>query len=304
MKHRIGVDLGGTKMEVCVLNQEGAIIHRERTPTPKNDYEGTLRGLRDLVLKAQSTFSIDPQTPVGIGIPGAVSPATGLIKNSNTLVLIGKPLDKDLSRLLQRPVRLANDANCFALSEAIDGVAKNYQSVFGVILGTGCGGGLVFDKKIIVGRNAIAGEWGHCALPWANSEEWERGACYCGRKLCNEMFLSGTGIHRDHLVRTKESKTVQQIVEAYRHGDLGARQTMRSFFDRLSRSLSQVINLFDPDAIVFGGGVSNVTEIYSEIPKYLKKYVFSDAIDTQFFQAQYGDSSGVRGAAWLFEDAP
>jgi fructokinase len=300
MKHRIGVDLGGTKIEVCVLNPHGAIVHRERAPTPKSGYDAILGALAELVLKAQNTLQLDPQTPVGVGIPGAVSPSSGLIKNSNTLCLIGRPLDKDLEERLARPVRLANDANCFALSEAMDGAAKNQASVFGVIVGTGCGGGLVFEKQIIVGRNAIAGEWGHCALPWPTIEEWTREICYCGRKLCNELFLSGTGIQKDHWLRSKEKKTVQEIVEGFRSGDAAACETIEVFFDRMSRALSQVMNLFDPSVIILGGGVSNISELYEEIPKGLTKYVFTDSIETPILPAQYGDSSGVRGAAWLF----
>ncbi|MGE3973833.1 MAG: ROK family protein [Bdellovibrionales bacterium] len=300
MKHRVGVDLGGTKIEICVLDMSGNILYRERVPTPKNDYARILNALKDLVNTAQSLIGFDEKIGVGIGIPGAVSPRTGLIKNSNTLCLIGKPLAKDLELLLHRPVRLANDANCFALSEATDGVAQIFNSVFGVILGTGCGGGLVFEKKIIVGGNAIAGEWGHCALAWPTEEEWKREACYCGKRLCNELYLSGTGIEKEYFLKSQKKKTVQEIHEAFHQKDAAAMQTLELFFDRIARALSQVINVFDPEAIVLGGGVSNMQEIYSEVPARLQQYAFSDGISTRLLQAKYGDSSGVRGAAWLF----
>ena len=297
--YRLGVDLGGTKIEIVAIDPSGAIQFRKRTSTPQGDYEGTLNAIKSLVEDAEKAISVS-NLSVGVGMPGAISPHTKLIKNSNSLCLIGKPLDKDLEKVLNRPVKLANDANCFALSEAIDGAGKNAKTVFGVILGTGCGGGLVVDKKALEGHNAICGEWGHNALAWPTELEWKHGTCYCGKKLCNELYISGTGISNDHLLVTRNKLRARDIDDLASKGDLACEETMQRFEDRLARALSQIINVFDPDIIILGGGVSNLKRIYKEVPRLLEKYVFSDEVRTPIVPAQYGDSSGVRGAAWLW----
>jgi predicted NBD/HSP70 family sugar kinase len=269
---RIGVDLGGTKIEAIVLDDADAEKYRRRVPTPQGDYEGTLDAISGLVKDIEKTLGL--KAPVGIGTPGAISPATGLLKNSNSLCLIGKPLDRDLEKRLGRPVRLANDANCFALSEAMDGSAAGARVVFGVILGTGVGGGIVVDGKILVGPNGIAGEWGHNPLPWPRDDERPGPACYCGRNACIESFLSGPAFKRN--------------------------PDLPRYEERLARALASVINLLDPDVIVLGGGVSNEPTLYAAVPKLWKPWVFSDDVRTRLVKAKYGDSSGVRGAAWLF----
>jgi len=300
MQYRLGIDLGGTKIEAIILAADGAVAFRKRVSTPKGNYQGTLEAIASLIHEGETQLQIGTPLPLGLGMPGAVSPITKLVKNSNSLCLIGKPLDKDLENLLRRPVRLANDANCFALSEACDGVGKNYSTVFGIILGTGCGGGLVVDKKILSGCNAIAGEWGHNALPWPTKEEAQVEKCYCGKTLCNELFISGTGLEKDYFRTYQQKLSAEEIVQQFQSGSHQAEKSLDMLLDRMARALSQVINLFDPDAVVFGGGLSNYDGIYTKLPAKLSQYVFSDEIHTPLLKAQYGDSSGVRGAAWLF----
>ncbi|WP_303722958.1 ROK family protein [Malonomonas rubra] len=290
---RIGIDLGGTKTEIIVLDEQGEIRLRRRVPTIRGDYDATLRSLHELVTSAET--EIGHRCSVGIGIPGVTSPATGLIKNANSTWLIGKPFEEDLQKLLQRPLHLANDANCFALSEAVDGAAAGAQNVFGVILGTGVGGGIVIDGKVLNGCNAIAGEWGHNPLPWPQAEELPGPKCYCGRCGCIETFLSGPGLMADHLLHTGQKRSGEEIATRTE----GA-ASLRRHAHRLARALASVINLLDPDFIVLGGGLSNIESLYSEVPKLWQMYVFSDQVTTRLVRNLHGDSSGVRGAAWLW----
>lgn len=294
---QIGVDLGGTKIEAVALDEAGAERYRRRVPTPQGDYEGTLQAIASLVRDIDENLGLKKTVPVGVGTPGTVSPATGLIKNSNSAALIGKPLDKDLAALLGRPVRLANDANCFALSEAVDGAAAGASVVFGVILGTGVGGGVVVDGKIVVGANAIAGEWGHNPLPWPNADELPGPPCSCGRRGCIESFLCGPGMARDH---GKKGTTAQEIARLADAGDAEANKTLERYEERLARALAHVMNILDPNVIVLGGGLSNVERLYASVPRLWGRFVFSDRVDTRLVRAKHGDSSGVRGAARLF----
>jgi fructokinase len=271
---RIGVDLGGTKTEAAALDEGGSILARRRIPTPRGDYRATLLAIRDLVAAVEAEAG--GSGSVGVGIPGTISPATGLVKNANSTWLIGKPLQADLEEALGRPVRLANDANCFALSEAVDGAAAGLSVVFGVILGTGVGGGIAVEGRVLTGPNAIAGEWGHNPMPWPEADEWPGPACWCGRTGCIETLLSGPAFERDGR-------------DPDRHAD------------RLARALAMVLNLLDPDAIVLGGGLSNLESLYREVPARWERWAFSDRITTPLLPPRWGDSSGVRGAAWLWE---
>ncbi len=292
---RIGVDLGGTKIEIALLEADGTISLRRREWAPSGDYQATVRAIAKLVEGVESERGIFAS--VGVGIPGSISPSTGLVQNANSTWLIGKPFDIDLGKALRRTVRVANDANCFALSEAVDGAGSGYDSVFGVILGTGAGSGIVFGRKVHVGRHAIAGEWGHNPLPWPNDNERPGFECYCGRRGCIETFISGPGIARDH-----GGSDAASIAAAARAGDPRAVATMERYFDRAARSLAHVINLIDPDAIVLGGGLSNIDALYTELPRRLPAYIFSGADSPPILKNQHGDSSGVRGAAWLWPD--
>ena len=283
---RIGIDLGGTKIEALALEGDGREVFRKRIPTPRGDYAATIAAVRSLVEE------IGPGS-VGVGIPGAESRATGLIKNANSTWLIGKPLARDLEAALGRPVRLENDANCFALSEAVDGAGKDAAVVFGVILGTGVGGGIVVDRKVIRGVNAIAGEWGHNPLPLPAGADLPLPACYCGRNGCIETYLSGPGLSRDHQQSTGARLRAEEVVLH--------EETMKRYEERLARALASVINVLDPDVIVLGGGMSNVRRLYTEVPRVWTRYVFSDRVATRLAPPVHGDSSGVRGAAWLWE---
>ena len=297
---QIGVDLGGTKTEAVALDGEGRIVARKRVPSPQGDYEATLCNIRDLVkdveLEAGSIGS------VGVAIPGTVSPATGLVKNANSTWLIGKALDQDLASTLDRPVRLANDANCFALSEAVDGAAAGANVVFGVIIGTGVGGGIAVAQKALTGPNAIAGEWGHNPMPWPEKTEWPGVRCYCGKQGCIETFVSGTGMARDHALVTGEAITAEQIIHLAEDGNDAANETLARYERRLAKSLATILNVLDPDVIVLGGGVSNVKRLYKNVPPLIAEYSFSDEISTPVVQNKHGDSSGVRGAAWLWQN--
>ena len=298
---RIGIDLGGTKMEGIVLDDAGAIPFRERRPTPRDDYAGTVEAIVDLVRTAERT--VGRTATVGIGMPGAISPATGLVKNANSTWLIGHPLDRDLEQRLGRPVRLANDANCFALSEASDGAAAGADVVFGVIVGTGCGGGVVVRGHVLTGPNAIAGEWGHNPLPWPTSDEYPGPPCYCGKHGCLETFLSGPGLARDYTTSAGLSPrgiTGAAVVERAGAGDAVAAAALERYAHRLARGLATVINVLDPDVIVLGGGVSNVGMLYEAVPRWLGEFVFSDRVTTRLVPPVHGDASGVRGAAWLW----
>ena len=292
---RLGVDLGGTKIEIVALADDNSELLRRRIPAPRGDYIATLAAVTGLVRDVEA--GLGERGSVGIGIPGAESPATGLIKNANSTWLIGHPLRKDLERDLKREVRLANDADCFALSEATDGAAAGANVVFGVILGTGVGGGIIVHGRALAGANAIAGEWGHNRLP-GDESHWP--ACYCGRAGCVETFLSGPGLQQDHERETGALATPEQIVERARTGDAECDATLRRYEKRLARALAEVINILDPDAIVLGGGLSNLDRLYANVPKLWGKYVFSDRVETKLVKNLHGDASGVRGAAWLW----
>ena len=284
---RIGVDLGGTKIEAIVL-ANGRETFRKRMPTPRGDYEATLAAVAALAREA------GPGT-VGVGIPGALSLVSGLVKNANSTWLIGRPLKEDLERALERPVRVANDANCFALSEAIDGAGKGARAVFGVILGTGVGGGIVIDGKALVGCNAIAGEWGHNPLPLPGPMDLPLPACYCGRAGCIETYLSGAALEREHAALTGQIRNAKDIA-------LMDTDALGRYAERLARALAGVINVLDPDVIVLGGGLSNIERLYTDVPRLWQRYVFSDHVATRLVRHLHGDSSGVRGAAWLWND--
>lgn len=298
---RIGIDLGGTKIEAIVLAPDGDIPFRRRVATPRGDYDGTIEAIASLVGEAEA--AIGCAASVGIGMPGAISPATGLVKNANSTWLNGRPLDRDLAARLGRPVRLANDANCFALSEASDGAAAGAPVVFGVIVGTGCGGGVVVNGQVLTGPNAIAGEWGHNPLPWPRDDERPGPPCYCGKSGCLETFLSGPGLARDyalHMGREAGSITAPEVVARAEAGEAAAREALQRYADRMARGLATVINVLDPDVIVLGGGMSNVRMLYDTVPQLLEQYVFSDHVAVRLVPPKHGDSSGVRGAAWLW----
>lgn len=295
----IGIDLGGTKIEGALMAPDGALLARPRTPTPRGDYAATLEVVAGLVerLEAQAPEAARPLS-VGVGMPGALSRRTGLVKNANSTWLIGRPLDRDLAARLGRPVRVANDADCFALSEAVDGAAAGAGVVFGVILGTGVGGGVVVDGRPLPSPNGIAGEWGHNPLPWADPQTDPAHPCYCGKRGCIETYLSGPGF-----AAHAGGADAAAVVAAARAGEPAAAAALDLYCDRLARGLAGVINLLDPDVIVLGGGMSHVTELYERTPVHWKKYVFSDYIDTRLTPPMHGDSAGVRGAAWLWREA-
>jgi len=301
MRHpafRIGIDLGGTKIEVIALSASGSLLARRRVATPKGNYELTVRAIVDLVSAIEK--ELGASGTVGIGTPGAISPATGLIKNANSTALIGHALDKDLSFALDREVRLSNDANCFALSEAVDGAAAGAEIVFGVIIGTGTGGGIVIRGRILTGVNAIAGEWGHNPIPWPRQEELPGPQCYCGRQGCLETFLSGPGLSRDFRDASGTHLEPPQIVRLAEANDQAAETCFSRYEDRLARGLAHVINILDPQVIVLGGGMSNIQRLYQRIPRLWNRYIFSDRVDTKLVRPIHGDSSGARGAAWLW----
>ncbi len=297
---RIGVDFGGSKIEAIALDGAGHELLRRRVPSPQSGYAATLDAVVALVGSIES--EIGQRGSLGIGIPGAISPATGLVKNANSTWLIGHPLDRDLCERLGRPVRLANDADCFALSEAVDGAGAGASVVFGAILGTGVGGGLVIDGKSLAGANAIAGEWGHNSLPWPNDDERPGPACYCGRSGCVETFLSGPGLARDHEEAGGRALAPADIDALARDGDTAAEASLARYEDRLARALAAIINIVDPEVIVLGGGVSNLSRLFGNVPRLWEPFVFSDRVDTRLAAARHGDSSGVRGAAWLWPE--
>lgn len=296
---RIGIDLGGTKIEALAMGDGGRELLRLRRATPP-DYDGTLAAIAGLVDEVETTLAA--RGTVGVGMPGTISPASGLVKNANSTWLLGRPLGTDLARLLGRDVRLANDANCFALSEASDGAAAGAACVFGVIVGTGTGGGIVMNGRVLTGPNAVAGEWGHNPLPWPGPDERPGPACWCGKKGCIETFLSGPGLARDHRAATGEERSAAELAAAAAAGDVGATATLMRYADRMARALASVINVLDPDVIVLGGGLSNLNSLYGEVPRLWGRWVFSDRVDTPLLPPRWGDSSGVRGAAWLFSD--
>ncbi len=296
---RIGIDLGGTKIEAVAMDGDGRVQARRRIPTPRDDYDGTLSAMAALV--GQLEHEAGGRACVGVGMPGAISPVTGLVKNANSVWLNGRPLKEDLERRLKRPLRLANDANCFALSEARDGAAADAEVVFGVILGTGVGGGVVIRGKVWTGPNAIGGEWGHNPLPWPGPDELPGPSCYCGQRGCIETFVSGPALLRDHERATGEHASTHEIVAMADVFEPRSAATMERYEQRLARALAGVINLLDPDAIVLGGGLSNVMRLYENVPARWGAWVFSDHVDTRLIAPRHGDASGVRGAAWLWE---
>ncbi|HET9700454.1 MAG TPA: ROK family protein [Burkholderiales bacterium] len=298
MNLRLGIDLGGTKIEVLAL-EDGRERLRRRIATPAGDYDATLDAVAALVAQAES--EIGARGTVGVATPGALSPASGLLRNSNSTCLNGRPLKQDLERRLGREIRVANDANCFALSEAVDGAAAGEAVVFGVILGTGVGGGVVVNRHPLTGVNAVAGEWGHNPLPWPEDAERPGPPCYCGKTGCIETFLSGPGFARDHGLHTGHRIAPQDIVAGAAAGDAGCEASLVRYETRLARALATVINLLDPDAIVLGGGLSNIARLYDRVPGLWSRWVFSDVVRTRLLPHRHGDSSGVRGAAWLWE---
>lgn len=295
---RIGIDLGGTKTEVAVLDAAGAFVFRHRQPTPQHNYAETLAGIVDLVRQAEVALK-QPGLPVGVGIPGNLSRQTGCVKNANSTWLNGQPMAQDLSRLLDRPVPIQNDANCLALSEATDGAAARAKVVFAVILGTGCGAGVVAHGQLIGGANGVAGEWGHNPLPWTPTSMLDQRPCFCGRSGCVERFLSGTGLQHSYELAGGSALRVPDLMQRYRAGESLAQQVVTEFFAQLTRALAHVIHVLDPDVIVLGGGVSQVPEIYEEVPPMLAQWVLGGECHTPILPAHHGDSSGVRGAAWL-----
>jgi fructokinase len=292
---RIGVDLGGTKIEAAVLARDGTLALRERVATPPG-YDATLQTIAELVAGMESRMG--GRGSVGIGIPGVISATTGMVKNANSIALNGHNFDTDLARTLQRPVRVANDANCFALSEAADGAGVGQNVVFGVILGTGCGGGVVVDGKILDGRNRVAGEWGHTPLPWPQPQELPGNACWCGKFNCMETWVAGPSLARD--CDGPGAHDASALPARAAAGDEAAVAALERHVDRMARGLSVIINVLDPDVIVLGGGLSNMAHLYVELPRRLRRYVFSDFVDTPVVRHAHGDSSGVRGAAWLW----
>lgn len=296
---RLGIDLGGTKIEIIGLDEQGQECLRQRVATPQGDYAATVDAMVTLIRQAE--LKLGKRCSVGVATPGAVSSKTGRIKNSNSVCLNDRPLQQDLEQALNRSIRLANDANCFALSEASDGAARGAQSVFGVIIGTGVGGGLVINGQIHNGANAIAGEWGHNPLPWPGDKERPGPACYCGRHGCIETFLSGPGMAVDHFSVTNQRMSTHDIVLRAQQGDSSCHATLARYSERLARGLAHVINIVDPEVIVLGGGMSNIETLYTDVPGLWHKWVFSDHVVTELVRPIHGDSSGVRGAAWLWQ---
>jgi fructokinase len=300
-RHRIGIDLGGSKIGGILLASDGALLAERRIPTPSGDYLGTLDAIAGLVEQLeQAVGDRAHRASVGIGMPGAISPATGRVKNANSTWLNGTKFDRDIEVRLNRPVRIANDANCFAVSEAQDGAAAGMHCVFGVILGTGVGGGIAIGGQVLTGANAIAGEWGHNPLPAPHESESPGPACYCGRHGCLETWLSGPGLAADHRNVTGETRSAPEIVALALDDDAAAHATLDRYIDRLARGLASVINILDPDAIVLGGGLSEIEALYTDVPARWRRHVFSDRIDTPLLPPKHGAASGVRGAAWLW----
>jgi fructokinase len=295
---RIGIDLGGTKIEGLALDEAGREVDRRRIAAPRGNYAHTIRAIVEVVTAIE--MALGDRGSVGVGIPGAISPATGLIKNANSTWLIGRPLAEDLSRALNRPVRLANDANCFALSEATDGAAAGAAVVFGVIIGTGTGGAVVVNGQLIVGANAIAGEWGHNPLPAPDADERPGPQCYCGRSGCIETFLSGPALARDYIKLGGSDLSASEVATRAERGDPRAIECLERYERRFAKAIATIINVVDPDVVVLGGGLSNIERLYLNVPKLWAPHVFSDRVSTRLVRATHGDASGVRGAAWLF----
>ena len=294
---QIGIDFGGTKIEAAALDETGAFLTRQRVPTP-DTYAAAIHAVADLVSRVEE--EVGPAQSIGIGLPGSISPRTGAMRNANTIYLNGTSFGEDLEEEMGRPVRLANDANCLALSEARDGAAAGARVTFAVIIGTGCGGGVVVDGKLVEGANGIAGEWGHTPLPWAQGDEFNELECWCGQKNCLEKWISGTGFRDDYERRTGQRLKGDEIVQLARGGDAIAQATLDDYVDRLGRAMAVIANILDPDCFVMGGGMSNVAEIYAPLPGIIDRHTFSDGWEGKIVPAKWGDSSGVRGAAHLW----
>ena len=299
MHSLIGIDLGGTKIEIAVVDPIEGVIYKDRVQTPQHSYTAILEAISALVDKTLEKQKLERPLAIGIGIPGCLDPATKLVRGSNTVVTNGKPLQQDLQQRLGCQVHLQNDANCLAVSEAVDGSAKGCSIVFAVIIGTGCGGGIAIGGKAWTGNNGIAGEWGHNPLPWPSAEEIQAAPCWCGQVGCQETWISGTAFALDHARHTGEQLKAEQIIDSMRAGDLEAKRSFDRYVNRLARALASVMNVLDPDCIVLGGGMSNVDEIYQALPSEIIRYTFTKPIATPVLKAMHGDSSGVRGAAWL-----
>jgi fructokinase len=296
---RFGIDLGGTKTEIVGLDDAGGESLRRRVPTPRDDYRATLNMVATLIHDAEA--ELGHRGSIGIGTPGSLSPSTGLLRGSNSVCLNGKPIKADLEALLGREVRIANDANCFALSEASDGAGRDGDVVLGIILGTGVGSGIVVHGRVLSGPNAIAGEWGHNPLPWPDDDERPGPPCFCGQRGCIETFLSGPGMERDHLAVTGQRAPAQEIARSAGQGDPEASATLQRYERRLAKALAHIINVLDPDVIVLGGGMSNIDRLYVNVPAHWGRWAFSERVDTRLVRNRHGDSSGVRGAAWLWQ---
>ena len=295
---KIGFDVGGTKIEALAIDDQRQVRLRQRIATPRGNYDATIRAIADLA----GTFLRELKEPctIGVGIPGTISPSSGLVKNANSVWLIGKPLQQDLERLLSQPLRFSNDANCFALSEATDGAAAGASVVFGVIVGTGTGGGIVAHGRVLSGPHHIAGEWGHNPLPWPEPDEWPGPPCYCGHTGCIETFLSGPALAHAYERRTGELVDATEVARRAEQNEYAAAEVMAGYEHRMARALASVINMLDPDVIVLGGGLSNIDRLYTNVPRLWKSFVFSDHVETPLVKAAHGDASGARGAAWLW----
>jgi fructokinase len=298
---RLGIDLGGTKIAGIALAADGKVVAEHRMPAPRHDYAATIGAIGQMVAALEERAGAGGT--IGVGMPGSISPATGLVQNANSTWLNGRPLARDLEAYLGRPVRLANDANCFALSEAVDGAGAGAASVFGVILGTGCGGGLVFHGRLIDGPRSIGGEWGHNPLPWATADEHPGPRCWCGRHGCMETWVSGPALERDHQKAMGAPLSCQEIVGRAASGDAGAQATLDRHAGRLARGLAHVVNVFDPHVIVLGGGLSQLTHLYEVLPGLMAPHIFADRVEITIRPPRWGDASGVRGAAWLWTAA-
>jgi len=295
---RIGIDMGGTKIEGIALAENGMELFRKRIDTPRNDYDGTVKAISGIVEELES--ETNQKGTVGIGIPGAISPQTRLVKNANSTWIIGRNFEHDLATALGREVRLANDANCLAVSESVDGAGAGAKVVFAIILGTGCGGGIAIDQKIHAGPHAIAGEWGHITLGWMSAEEYPGENCFCGKRGCLETFVSGTGFENEYERQTGTRISGHEIIMLIEQGDDTAEKVMRTYENRLARAIATVVNFLDPDVLVLGGGMSNISRIYQNLPVQIVDWVFGNEFTTPIRPAKHGDSSGVRGAAWLW----
>ena len=297
-RQKIGIDVGGTKTAAILLDNNGNVVSEKRIASPRNNYEKTIHFLQKIVFELEHGLS--RKASVGIGMPGSISPATGLVQNANSTWLNSKPLLEDLSAALDREIRIENDANCFAISEALYGAGRAARMVFGVIIGTGCGGGLVFDGKLISGPHAIGGEWGHNPLPWPTPQELGAVECWCGKNNCIECWISGTGLAADHFRVNNENLAATAIALQAQNGDKAALDTLKRFMSRLARSLAQIVNIIDPDAIILGGGLSNIDMIYEQLPQIMQPYIFADHFKSRILRPKFGDASGVRGAAHLW----